>query len=214
MSAWIQKRLSAAIVAGGQSLSCYASDVDETPVEPAGGLVPAADGTTAYQTHQERERPLSVRQEISLEFIVSEESDYFILRRLLGLAALAPLELFVDVPIEETWEIATTRTLWTMRRSTAVDLAPIAIHEPRAFVGAVELARSATSPPGAGEFYVDSAARAATIETLDLSASAGEILSLRYHPLRLLGQVEVTFAHTDEDNGLWTVGVVAQEHLA
>lgn len=210
---WVQRRMQAALVVGGQSLQCLADSVEDSGIEPVGGLIPAADGTTSYQVRGGDERPLSARGEISIDLVVTTEADYMLLRGILAQAAAAPLRLWLDLPMVESWVIATARTSWPLRRATAFDLVPIATYSPRAFVGTTELTLVATSPPTAGEFFVSAAVASAEIETADLSASAGELLTLRYHPLRELGQVEVQWAHADEDVGMWTVSITAQEHV-
>lgn len=213
METWVQPRMQAAIRIGGTLLGCLADTVSEDPISPAGGLVPAANGSTSYQTLAGEERPLSVRHEIQLDLATTSEGDYFILLGLLAQAAYVPLELWLDKPLVESWVIATSRTAWTMRRATAHDVVPIASYPPRAFVGTTELTRVASSPPAAGEFFVQPAAASTTLETADLSASAGQLLTLRYHPVRVLGSVEVGVQHADADVGLWSVTINAQEHL-
>lgn len=214
MIAWTQRRLQATIMIGDQSLSCLADSVDTGPVEPAGGLVPSAAGRTSYQVRAGTERPLSTRQEISLDLIVTSEEDYFLLRGMLGLASIAPLRLWMDWPEVESWIIATGRTEWPTLRAMPYDLVSIATYAPRLFIGSTEQALVASSPPGAGEFYVDPSASSMLVETPDISADAGQVLTLRYHPIRYLGLVEMTANATDEDAGLWSVSITAEEHVA
>lgn len=203
----------AALSVGDLSLSCLAESFGEDGIEASGALIPAARGGTSYQVTSREEEPLSVRQAISVDLVVIQEADYFAMRSVLALAARGPVDLWVDAPIVETWVIATGRTSWALRRSTAVDLAPIATFAPRAFVGSTELTLVSTSPPAAGEFYVEPSARALSIETATLAANVGEVLTLRYYPIRPIGAVEVSWGHADEDVGMWTASIAAEEHL-
>lgn len=139
--------------------------------------------------------PLSLHGEpVELTVQQGNEDDYFRIRRLRALCGLAPVEVFLEDPIEDVWVIPeAAKTTWTLSRSFPYgSVGSYATRPPQAWVvdnptGANPdaLTPVTSGPPAADEFVVDDTANGTSIETDDLSAEVGRLLVLRYHPMRL-----------------------------
>lgn len=171
------------------------------PRDPFAGVADMLYGGRVFQTTPKlAQAPLDLSPEsFSLEMTDKAEEEHHAVFRARQLSQVAPVSAWLPVPIEDRWFIpATAKTEWILSRNFAFSLVPFDANDtrlvPRVFIEEtpgdtetrVELTRNATSPPDSGEFYVDTTTDGDTIETLDLSAFAGRVLVLRYHPKRLV----------------------------
>ena len=167
--------------------------------------------------------PLDLSPEVfnlEMEGGAAEEQVASILRAR-ALSQRQAVSCWLPIPVEDRWIIpATAKTSWTLSRNfsfSLVALNPVVDRTvPRVFIEEtpgdtetrLELTRNATSPPDAGEFYVNPATDGSSFETLDLSGTyAGRVLTLRYYPKRLVRVGPVPLSLREEEfNGLdWTL---------
>lgn len=176
--------------------------MNDEPAEPYAGLAELLYGGRVYQTTPKLSgAPLDLDPEsFTIEMSPGAEEEWHGMKRARALSKIAPVTAWLPYPIEDRWIIpATAKTIWTMSRNFGFSLVPynagIPLTVPKAYIeetpGDVEtrvpLTLSASSPPGSGEFYVNTAADGFAMETLDLSGTyAGRALVLRYYPKRLV----------------------------
>lgn len=161
--------------------------------------------------------------EISIEVQATEEYQTTLLHHLPTLLAAGPVSFWMSWPVTDGWLIpSAAKTTWTLSRTLPFAWGlPIADYEPRVTVidrsdlraaGVVAtLTRSATSPPSAGEYYVDPAANGTTLETANLTAHAGLELLALYWPVRLIDRAPAEWSvrqHNDMEISLDLVEMV------
>ena len=167
---------------------------------PAGTSVPLFFGGAVSQrspkeTHAPE--PLGPAQ-LVVEMVAVSEEETLLISRLPGLLNLGPVRIWYPMPHHDEFVIpSAAKTTWTLSRETGgawglseTDLPTVVeIWDPADLRDSSKttLTRSASSPPAGGEFYIDVAANATEIETLDLSASAAKLLMVRYYPVRQWG---------------------------
>lgn len=209
---WTRRVLrSAPIVAGHQILQADYTFAAR-PLADAGGagVVGMAAGGAVFQRSLATLRaPLDLTGElVSLSVTASSEDSYFRWKRIASLAKRAPVAIFYEDPIEEAWPIFDARTSYRLSRYFPFDLVAFADYTPSVWIadapdGTTEDAQTVvtTSPPSASEVTIDDTSRSDAIETPDLSAEAGRLLVVRYHPLRLF-TLESISREAREPNGL------------
>lgn len=167
---------------------------------PAGGSLPMLLGGSVYQTTpKEAYAPFRLGPAtFQTSFFAEVEAEVLVVERLPNLLGAGPVQMWLPIPHTDEWLIPTgAKTTWTLSRKMpwGWGLLPsnfppvVKVSNPRDLRASADtvLTRSATSPPSAGEYYVDIAANATEIETADLTASAGLHLSCLYYPVREWG---------------------------
>ena len=216
---WHQSTLRTPPIVAGEPLDdgVYRLAADEPS---AGTAVPLLAGGHVYQRlPAHRYAPLDLDAEtFELTIQVAGEESYHRLRRLRALAQHQPVPIWLDDPREDVWLVPPEpRRRWTLSRWLPYPTVPLATHPPRVWLrddasgfDAEELTITTPGPPTDGTVGVDPLDPEA-ITTADLTAHAGRLLVLRYHPLRRCVVDSVTRA-VETPNGL-EFTVILREHV-
>jgi hypothetical protein len=204
------------VVLAGNTIECIASFEKEAR-DPFAALMPLLYGGVIFQTVPGLEdAPISLDPDrFNLELTDNAEEEFSFLESAIQLSAREPVAGLLPFPVEDRWIIpATVKTDWVMSRAFSFSMLAYNAGDPktvpRAFIEAtpggvesrVELTLVGSSPPSAGEFYLDTAADGTSIETDDLSSTySGRVLMLRYLPKRYL-RVAPASLSTDEVNAI------------
>lgn len=191
------------IIDGWQMSDCFVSFDAQKP--RAGTAIEMLEGGSVYQrTPRQANAPLDLEPETySFSVQAGIEEDYFHVRRLFGTAHYQPVQVFLEDPIEDVWVIPSySRSLWVLSRFLPFGTVAYAGYAPQAWIADNPRSGSAqeeltvinTGTAVANEIYVSDFENASTVQTGDLSAHAGRLLILRYHPLRELVLDEFTRA--------------------
>ena len=194
---WTRRTLTAAPIIGGRQISGQNFTVDFSS-PPAGIGIGLLSGATVHQwTANPVAAPMSLAPtEMTVEISgVKGEDDYHHLVAMDSRSQLDPVQVFLELSIEDIWLIRGAATEWTLSRAfpfaTTGDYSNYAptckiVNHPNdgADASPVTLTVINSGTPTSSQVKVVNNTDGTTIETGDLSAHVGRSLVLRYHPLR------------------------------
>ncbi len=218
---WTRKTLRSDLWIAGKTISTGGADLSWREAGETTALLRMLAGNTVYQRRiGDRFAPMALAPwaEVQLELQAIDEADADYLQEVRE----QHLPMFFELQCTDRYYlISEAHTAWVLSRplpwliGTDADypvVVKVSDEEDRATFDALTLA--ASSPPGAGEFYYAGTAGEQSIETADLSAEAGRILSVTYSPIRRMIVEEIDSQSSGGDrHGAIDVTLRLSEHL-
>lgn len=173
-------------------------------------------GTTVKQgTYLGGDAPINVYPaSFSLEWSIFDKGEYFKIVETSMKTAFAAPDFIPAIWIPDLWYIpaaSSGQTIWKTSRELPYDTFDITDSEytPECYVDGVAQTLVGSSPPSAGEFYVQPSAATTQIELP--SGIAGTWLLLRYPARFYIGSMELEDS-ADEEN-VWNLSAECEEHI-
>lgn len=218
---WNRKTLRSDLWIAGKTISTGGAELSWSDAGQATALLPMLAGNTVYQRRiGERFAPMVLApwQDVELQLLGVDEGDYDFLAEVRG----QDVPVFFELPhTDRFYLIAEAHTTWTLSRALPWAIGsntdyPVVVKisddEDRSTFDLLDLA--ASSPPSAGEYYYVGTAGEQTVETVDLTAEAGRVLTVTYSPIRrmIVREVDGTTSGSDR-HGLIDITMKLAEHL-